>query len=94
LAEAPSLEGCITHGDTPEEALNNARDAVLSWLDMSISQGLPIPESGSKEYSGSFNVRLSKSLHAQLARRAKKEGVSLNHLISQFLAQSLERKRA
>ncbi len=28
----PALDGCFTQGDTEEEALNNAREAVLCYL--------------------------------------------------------------
>jgi hypothetical protein len=34
-----------------------------------------------REYSGKFNVRLPKSLHAALASEAEAEGVSLNQLV-------------
>jgi len=29
----PALDGCFTQGDTEEEALNNAREAVLCYLE-------------------------------------------------------------
>lgn len=29
----PALEGCITEGDTFEEALNNAKDAIQCYVD-------------------------------------------------------------
>ena len=39
-----------------------------------------------REYSGKFNVRLSRALHRSLATAAKKNGVSLNHYVSDLLA--------
>jgi predicted RNase H-like HicB family nuclease len=27
----PSLRGCVSEGDTEEEALENIRDAILTW---------------------------------------------------------------
>ena len=44
---------------------------------------LPDPPSGPqrREYSGKFNVRVPKSLHAALASEAEAEGVSLNQLV-------------
>lgn len=39
-----------------------------------------------REYSGKFNVRIPKSLHAALAREAEAEGVSLNQLVVAKLA--------
>lgn len=32
LAEIPALPGCVTHGDTVDEALANARDAITLFL--------------------------------------------------------------
>jgi antitoxin HicB len=29
----PALDGCFTQGDTEEEALNNAREAILCYLE-------------------------------------------------------------
>jgi hypothetical protein len=43
-----------------------------------------------REYSGKFNVRLPKSLHAALASEADAEGVSLNQLIVAKLALHLQ----
>ena len=39
-----------------------------------------------REYSGKFNVRVPKSLHAALASEADAEGVSLNQLVVAKLA--------
>jgi predicted HicB family RNase H-like nuclease len=49
---------------------------------------LPDPPAGpqQREYSGKFNVRVPKSLHAALASEAEAEGVSLNQLVVAKLA--------
>ena len=54
--------------------------------------GLPEPEVGPqrREYSGKFNVRVPKSLHAALATEAETEGVSLNQLVVAKLALHLQ----
>ena len=53
---------------------------------------LPEPPAGPqrREYSGKFNVRVPKSLHAALASEAKAEGVSLNQLVVAKLALHLQ----
>jgi predicted HicB family RNase H-like nuclease len=53
---------------------------------------LPEPPVGPKrrEYSGKFNVRVPKSLHAALASEAEAEGVSLNQLVVAKLALHLQ----
>ena len=50
--------------------------------------GLPEPPINPerREYSGKFNVRLPRSLHAALASEADAEGVSLNQLVVAKLA--------
>ena len=40
----PTLPGCVTEGDTIEEALENARDAIRSLLAYLKDSGKPIPE--------------------------------------------------
>jgi hypothetical protein len=54
--------------------------------------GLPDPPIGPerREYSGKFNVRIPRSLHAALACEAEAEGVSLNQLVVAKLALHLE----
>jgi hypothetical protein len=54
--------------------------------------GLPDPPVGPqrREYSGKFNVRVPKSLHAALASEAEAEGVSLNQLVVAKLALHLQ----
>ena len=53
---------------------------------------LPEPPVGPqrREYSGKFNVRVPKSLHAALASEAAAEGVSLNQLVVAKLALHLQ----
>jgi antitoxin HicB len=91
LIEFPDLPGCIADGKTIEEALQEGRDAVKSWIKTAKEFGDPIPEPGiSSKYSGQWRLRIPKSLHASLAMRAKYEGVSLNTLAATLLAEGLE----
>ncbi len=43
LADVPELPGCMAHGDSPEEALSNAKEAMQLWLDTATEFGDPIP---------------------------------------------------
>jgi hypothetical protein len=45
-----------------------------------------------REFSGKFNVRVPKSLHAALVSEAEAEGVSLNQLVVAKLARHLQRQ--
>lgn len=75
----PDLPGCITCGPTMEAAISNALDAKKIWLETAIEENLPIYEPDDLEkYSGQFKLRIPKSLHRQLSRSAKKEGISMN----------------
>jgi predicted HicB family RNase H-like nuclease len=42
-----------------------------------------------KEYSGKFNLRVSSSLHAEIATRAAAEGKSLNQWVADVLDESV-----
>jgi predicted HicB family RNase H-like nuclease len=55
---------------------------------------LPEPEVGPqrREFSGKFNVRIPKSLHAALVSEAEAESVSLNQLVLAKLAMHLQTK--
>ena len=75
----PDLPGCLTVGDTIEEAIKNAEDAKRAWLEAAIEEGLEIPEPESANaYSGQFKLRIPKSLHKTLAEHSKAEGISMN----------------
>ncbi len=39
----PALPGCISEGDTEEEALENIKDAIAGWLVVARRRGLYIP---------------------------------------------------
>lgn len=68
-----------------------ARTEASRLIDQFIDT-LPDPPVGPqrREYSGKFNVRLPKSLHAALASEAEAEGVSLNQLVVAKLAMHLQ----
>jgi antitoxin HicB len=44
VAEVPSLPGCISQGDTREEALDNVRDAIATWIDGAKQTGMDVPD--------------------------------------------------
>jgi len=43
VAAVPDLPGCMSDGETPEEALSNVRDAIAEWIDEARALGRPIP---------------------------------------------------
>jgi antitoxin HicB len=44
LATVPDLPGCMSDGDTPEEAVTNVQDAILAWLEAARDLGHEIPK--------------------------------------------------
>nr|WP_294506925.1 type II toxin-antitoxin system HicB family antitoxin [uncultured Rhodopila sp.] len=92
LIEFPDLPGCMSDGETIEEALINGQDAKTDWIAAMQEAGRPVPPptgQGSEAYSGKWVLRTPKSLHRGLAERARQEGVSLNALAVAMLAQGL-----
>lgn len=93
LITFPDLPGCMSDGETPEQALAHGREAVADWIQAARESGREVPQPGEPP-SGKFITRVPRSLHARLAARAQQEGVSMNSLITTFLAESLGRKEA
>lgn len=40
----PDLPGCFSAGDTLDEAMLNAKEAIELWLEVAIDDGLAVPE--------------------------------------------------
>jgi antitoxin HicB len=86
------LRGCMSEGDTAEEALAMIREAMELWLEVALEEGIPIPEPRPDEdYSGKFVVRVPRSLHRELVEKAQRQGTSLNQYINVALAYSVGR---
>lgn len=89
LAEIPTLPGCMSEGETPEEAITNLDDAKKSWIETCLELGRPVPEPVTDEFSGQLRIRIPKTLHRTLAERAKEEKVSLNQYINYQLSRGV-----
>ena len=90
VARVKELPGCITQGDTFEELGEMVEDALRSWIEIALEDGISIPEPRfDEEYSGKFVVRLPRSLHRELVETAEREGVSLNALVITALAKAV-----
>lgn len=44
VADVPDLKSCSAFGDTPEEAIAEARAATDGWLEVAREHGMPIPD--------------------------------------------------
>jgi predicted RNase H-like HicB family nuclease len=91
FVKVPDLPGCMSQGETIEEAMHNIAEARELWLEEALASGRTIPEpSQARRHSGRFVVRMPRELHARLADEADREGVSLNQLVVTRLAGSPE----
>lgn len=72
-------------GDTPEEAIAHLNEVKNELFPYYLERGLDIPEPEREDDdlpSGKFVVRIPPALHMRLLRQAKRNGQSLNSLVS------------
>jgi antitoxin HicB len=43
VATVPDLPGCMSDGETPEEAMRNVMDAIEEWIDACRTLGRDVP---------------------------------------------------
>ena len=90
VVRLPDLPGCVSQGDTVEEALEMIRDAQRGWLEVMLENGRPIPEpTGDAGYSGKFTLRVPRRVHRALVETAEAEGVSVNLFAASVLAMAV-----
>lgn len=44
IATVPDLPGCMSDGETPQEALANVQDAIASWIEAAKELGHTVPQ--------------------------------------------------
>lgn len=87
IAIVPELKGLSAFGATPEEALKELNVAKELYLEVFEEDGCALPDPEKLvSFSGQIRLRLPKSLHAELSRSAKNEGISLNTKIVNLLS--------
>ena len=89
LATVPQLPGCMSDGETYEEAVQNVKGAIDDWIKAAKFRGQEIPEPmpyiDEEEYSGRLVIRIPKKLHRELSVNASEQNISLNQLILFYL---------
>jgi len=79
IAYVDELKGCIAHGSTEVEALEQITIAKREWLEAAIQDGVPIPLPEEDDLpSGKFVCRLPRSMHRDLAIKARRDKTSIN----------------
>jgi RNA polymerase sigma-B factor len=93
-AQVEELPGCAAQGASPDEAARGVERAMRDWITDALANGREVPKPRSAaSHSGRLLVRMPQSLHAELARAAEREEVSLNQLITSSLASAVGWRR-
>ena len=50
VASVPVLRGCVSQGETRDEALSNVREAIEAYVDALLEDNLPLPTEEGKEF--------------------------------------------
>ena len=94
-AVVEELPGCEVRGSTPADAAARIPAALADWVTMAQADGREIPEPrDARNYSGRLLLRMSRSLHAELAQAADRDQVSLNAYINYLLVGALRQPAA
>jgi antitoxin HicB len=94
-AVVEELPGCEVRGSTPADATARIPAALAEWVADAHADGRDIPEPrDARSYSGKLLLRMSKTLHSELAQAAERDQVSLNAYINYVLATALQHRGA
>jgi predicted RNase H-like HicB family nuclease len=88
IVTCPDFPGLSAFGESPEEALSEARIALELFIESLQASGDELPKpTECAEYSGQVRLRMPKTLHASLVHKAEREGVSLNTWLITLLSE-------
>ncbi len=91
LIEYPEIPGCMSDGETIEEAIANGREVLRDCLEVFKETGRKVPQPGVE--AAQWRQRLPRTLYPKLTERAKSEGVSINSLVTVMIAEAIGAKR-
>lgn len=96
VAKYDLFPNIIGVGDTPEEALTEAKIFLAEYLEYCEIEGIevPVPEDNEwkSEFSGKITVRLPKSLHRDLYQYSLDDGMSINAILNDAIRVYLNQK--
>lgn len=49
VAHVPTLRGCISQGESREETISNIKEAIETYIEVLIEDGLPVPTEEGRE---------------------------------------------
>jgi antitoxin HicB len=89
LAEVPDLPGCMSDGETPEEAVTNVQGAILSWIEAADDLRRPIPHPGAERPYTGAHILVPADLRQRLEAQARARGMSVDALAAAIIAEGL-----
>jgi antitoxin HicB len=92
LVEYPDIPGCMSDGETVEEAIANGREALRDCIEVFRETGRPIPKPAPVE-AAQWRQRLPRTLYTKLTAHAEAEGVSINSMVTAIIAEAIGARR-
>ena len=91
VASIAELKGCVSEGDTIENAVKMIEDALYSYIDGCLAANITIPEPlKPMDFKGKILYRITPEKHYKIAKRAKALGISINTLIDEAVTKKIE----
>lgn len=91
LVEYPDIPGCMSDGETIEEAIANGREALRDCIDVFRETGRKVPRPSIEP--AQWRQRLPRTLYSKLTKQAEAEGVSINSFVTAIIAEAIGAKR-
>jgi len=92
LVEYPDIPGCMSDGETIEEAIANGREALRDCIQVFSESGRKIPKPGIE--AAQWRQRVPRTLYSKLTRQAANEGVSINSFVTAIIAEAIGARKA
>ena len=90
--EYPDIPGCMSDGETIEEAIANGREALRDCVAMFQESGRKVPKPGIE--AAQWRQRLPRTLYSKLTLQAENEGVSINSFVTAIIAEAIGSRKA
>ena len=87
LVEYPDVPGCMSDGETVEEAISNGREALRDCMEVFKESGRKRPQPTIK--AAQWRQRVPRTLYSKLTKQAENEGVSINSLVTAIIAEAI-----
>lgn len=90
--EYPDVSAVVGGGDSPEEAIAEAKENLKVYLDYLKDEKIELPKASKyeSEYSGKVTLRMSHSLHKKITELSDFEGQSINSYINEALIEKTQ----